>query len=82
MFCGPAAVRPHSGVLSITGMTPRSIAIARRLIFWYLLTLQKSVMHTVKSAKAPYLTMAAKCSLFSRVTISNAEFVIRSADEG
>ena len=65
----------------MTGMTPRSIAIARRLIFWYLLTLQKSVMHTVKSANAPYLTMAAKCSLFSRVTISNAELVIRSGDE-
>ena len=63
-------------------MTPRSMAIARRLIFWYLLTLQKSVMHTAKSAKAPYLTMAAKCSLFNRVTISNAELVIRSARNG
>ncbi len=31
----------------MTGMTPRSMAIASRLIFWYLLTLQKSVMHTV-----------------------------------
>lgn len=78
MFCGPAAVRPHSGVFSITGMTPRSMAIASRLIFWYLLTLQKSVMHTVRSAKAPYRTMATKCSLFRRVTISNAEFAIRS----
>src|SRR5258708_33796499 len=60
-------------------MTPRSMAIARRLIFWYLLTLQKSVMQTVKSANAPYRTTAAKCSLFNRVTISNAELVIRSA---
>lgn len=62
----------------MTGMTPRNIAIAKRLIFWYLLTLQNSVMQTVKSAKAPWRTMAEKCSLLSLVTISKAEFATRS----
>lgn len=59
-------------------MTPRSMAMARRLIFWYLLTLQNSVMQTVKSANAPYCTMAWKWSLFNLVTISNAELATRS----
>lgn len=68
----------HSGHASITGITPRSMAIARRLIFWYLLTLQKSVMQTVRSANAPYRMMAGKWSLLSRVTISKAELAIRS----
>ena len=52
-FGVPDAFKPHSGVLSMMGITPRSIAIASRLIFWYLLTLQKSVMHTVRSANEP-----------------------------
>lgn len=68
----------HSGLSHITGMTPRNIAMARRLIFWYLLTLQNSVMQTVRSAKAPWRTMAAKCSLLSLVTISKAELAMRS----
>ncbi len=71
-------LREHSGISNITGITPRSIAIANRLIFWYLLTLQNSVIQTVRSAKAPYWTIAGKCSLFNRVTISNAELAIRS----
>jgi len=54
------------------------MAIASKLIFWYLLTLQNSVMQTVRSAKEPYRTMAGKWSLLSRVTISNAELAIRS----
>lgn len=70
--------KPVSGELSMIGITPLSIAIARRLIFWYLLTLQKSVMQTVRSANAPLRTMAEKCSLLTRVTSSNAELTIRS----
>lgn len=54
------------------------MAIASRLIFWYFVTLQKSVMQTVRSAKAPWRMMATKCSLLRRVTISNAELTIRS----
>jgi hypothetical protein len=64
----------------MTGITPRSIAMARRLIFWYLLTLQNSVMQTVKSANAPWRTIVEKCSLLSLVTISNAEFATRSVN--
>lgn len=62
----------------MVGMMSRSIAIANRLIFWYLLTLQKSVIQTVRSANAPCRTMDGKWSLFNRVTISNAEFAMRS----
>lgn len=68
----------HSEHSNITGMTPRNIAIANKLIFWYLLTLQNSVTQTVKSAKAPWRTIAGKCSLLSLVTISKAEFATRS----
>lgn len=54
------------------------MAIANRLIFWYLLTLQNSVTQTVRSANAPYWTIARKWSRFSLVTISNAELATRS----
>jgi hypothetical protein len=76
-----STVNEHSGHSSIVGMIPRSMAIARRLIFWYLLTLQNSVMQTVRSANAPWRTIAEKWSLFSLVTISKAEFAIRSATQ-
>lgn len=69
---------PHSGVLSIVGITPCSMEIARRLIFWNLLTLQKSVMQTVKSENEPLTTMDVKCSLLSLDTISKAEVTTRS----
>lgn len=72
------ALNPQSGEFNMIGMMPRNMAMARRLIFWYLLTLQKSVMQTVRSANAPCRTIAVKCSLLRRVTSSNAELTIRS----
>lgn len=78
---GEGEIRPHSGVRSIVGMTPWSMLIARRLIFWNLLTLQKSVTHTVKSANDPLETISGKRSLLRRVTISNADVTTRSIEE-
>lgn len=53
----------HSGEASIVGMILRNIDIAAKLIFWNLLALQKSLMHTVKSANDPWRTIEGKCSL-------------------
>lgn len=57
---GIGSFRGQSGQASMAGTTPRSISMACKLIFWYLLTLQKSVMQTVRSAKAPNRMTRAK----------------------
>jgi len=64
--------------MQLVGITPWSTLIASNLIFWNLLTLQKSVMQAVKSANKPFATMSAKRSLFNRVTMSNAAVTTRS----
>ena len=70
----------HSADCNIVGITLRNMPIARRLIFWYRLALQKSVMQTVISAKAPFRTMASKWVLLREVTISKAVVAMCSSN--